>query len=107
MIKEIDQSHNGYVTSTELDDILKLNYKEELGNRDIAHIIKKYSSIQNRILIDYKRFKDDVVAQIKMLNSNYTYNSPSPLKSPMNARNSVLAQLQKRIANGEKSPLSI
>ena len=26
MIKEIDASHNGYVTSTELDDIIKLNY---------------------------------------------------------------------------------
>ena len=29
-IKEIDKEHNGYVTSTELDDILKLAYPEEL-----------------------------------------------------------------------------
>ena len=62
MIKEIDASHNGYVTSTELDDIIKLNYKEELGNRDLTHIIRKYCSIQNRILIDYKKFKDDVIS---------------------------------------------
>jgi Ca2+-binding EF-hand superfamily protein len=26
-IKEIDKDHNGYVTSTELDDIIKLSYK--------------------------------------------------------------------------------
>lgn len=26
-IKEIDKEHNGYVTSTELDDILKICYK--------------------------------------------------------------------------------
>ncbi len=26
-IKDIDKEHNGYVTSTELDDILKLTYK--------------------------------------------------------------------------------
>jgi len=25
-IKEIDKEHNGYVTSTELDDIIKLSY---------------------------------------------------------------------------------
>lgn len=61
MIKEIDASHNGYVTSTELDDIIKIIYKEELGNRDLKNIIKKYSSIQNRILIDYKKFKDSIV----------------------------------------------
>ena len=36
MIKDIDASHNGYVTSTELDDILKLNYALELGNRDLS-----------------------------------------------------------------------
>jgi hypothetical protein len=26
-IKEIDKEHNGYVTSTELDDILRISYK--------------------------------------------------------------------------------
>lgn len=26
-IKEIDKEHNGYVTSTELDDILKITYQ--------------------------------------------------------------------------------
>jgi Ca2+-binding EF-hand superfamily protein len=62
MIKEIDASHNGYVTSTELDDIFKIIYKEDLNNKDISHIIRKYSSIQNRILIDYKKFKESMIA---------------------------------------------
>lgn len=29
-IKEIDKEHNGYVTSTELDDIIKLSYPSKL-----------------------------------------------------------------------------
>ena len=53
-IKEIDRQHNGFVTSTELDDILKIIYSEELKNKDLKPMLKKYASIQNRILIDYK-----------------------------------------------------
>ena len=30
IVREIDHDHNGYVTSTELDDIIKLTYKDEL-----------------------------------------------------------------------------
>lgn len=53
IIKEIDKDHNGYVTCTELDDILKMFYSN-LEHRDLLPIIKKFSSVQNRILIDYK-----------------------------------------------------
>lgn len=44
-IKEIDKEHNGYVTSTELDDILKIIYKKELTNKNLKTIFKPYSSI--------------------------------------------------------------
>ena len=44
-IKEIDKEHNGYVTSTELDDILKISYKKELVNKNLKNIFKHYSSI--------------------------------------------------------------
>ena len=57
-IKEIDKEHNGYVTSTELDDILKLCYKKELSDKNLKIIFKPYASIQNKILIDYKKFRD-------------------------------------------------
>ena len=70
-IKEIDKDHNGYVTATELDDILKLYYPETLNDRELIPHIKKFSSIQNRILIDYKEFRDWIklsIANIK--NSN-------------------------------------
>lgn len=70
-IREIDREHNGFVTSTELDDLLKIHYKQELGNKDLKPILKKYASIQNRILIDYKGFRDSVVEQLKKLNANF------------------------------------
>lgn len=55
-IREIDRDHNGYVTNTELDDILKLHYPDEFGARDLSEIINKFRSISNKILIDYKQF---------------------------------------------------
>lgn len=58
-IRNIDRDNNGYVTITELDDILKIQYSE-LQNKDIQTAIKKFRSIQNRILVDYKKFRDYV-----------------------------------------------
>ena len=45
IIKEIDSENNGYVTNQELDDILKISYEAELGNKDLKPILKKYESI--------------------------------------------------------------
>jgi Ca2+-binding EF-hand superfamily protein len=66
-IYEIDRQHNGFITTTELDDILKLNYKSELANRDLRLIMRKYASIQNRVLVDYKKFRDSIIDQVKKL----------------------------------------
>ncbi|CDW71437.1 ef-hand calcium-binding domain-containing protein 6 [Stylonychia lemnae] len=60
-IKDIDKEHNGYVTSTELDDILKISYKKELGDKNLKSMFKPFASIQNKILIDYKRFRDHIL----------------------------------------------
>jgi hypothetical protein len=50
------------VTSTELDDILKLIYKNDLVDRDLIPLLKPYASIQNRILIDYKKWRDSIIS---------------------------------------------
>ncbi len=60
-IKEIDKDHNGYVTRTELDDIIKINVPD-LANRILFPIINQWCSIQNKILIDYKQFRDATMA---------------------------------------------
>jgi hypothetical protein len=44
-IKDIDKERNGYVTSAELDDILKLYCPDRLGNRDLTPILNKFCSI--------------------------------------------------------------
>lgn len=67
-IKDIDKEHNGYVTITELDDILKIYYKKELTDKNLKEIFKPFASIQNRILIDYKKFRDFLLGKIKAHN---------------------------------------
>lgn len=63
VIKDIDRDNNGYVTNQELDDIFKVSY-EELAKRDIKPLFKRFASLQNRILIDYKRVKDHLMAKV-------------------------------------------
>ena len=60
-IKEIDKDNNGYVTNQELDDIFKMHYEKELGNKDLKKLFKPFASIQNRILIDYKKLRDHIL----------------------------------------------
>ena len=63
-IKEIDKEHNGYVTRAELDDILKIIYKQKLMSRNLQPILDRFASIQNKILIDYKQFRDWIMSYI-------------------------------------------
>jgi Ca2+-binding EF-hand superfamily protein len=51
-IRDIDQDNNGYVTTTELEDILRVHYPM-LQGKNVKKIFKPFASIQNRILIDY------------------------------------------------------
>ncbi len=57
LIKSIDKDKNGYVTVTELEDIIKINFKDQLGDKDILPFIKKFRSIQNKILVDYRKMR--------------------------------------------------
>lgn len=65
VIKEIDSDNNGYVTNQELDDIFKMHYAQELGSRELKTVFKKFASIQNRILIDYKRLRDYLAKRVQ------------------------------------------
>jgi Ca2+-binding EF-hand superfamily protein len=44
-IKEIDKDNNGYVTNQELEDIFKMHYQKEFGNKDLKLYFKKFASI--------------------------------------------------------------
>jgi hypothetical protein len=64
-IRDIDQDNNGYVTTTELEDIIKVHYKQ-LENKNLKKMFRPFASIQNRILIDYKKFKKDLVDRLHL-----------------------------------------
>jgi len=57
MIHQIDKDRNGYVTRNELDDILKESFSELL-EFNLFPYINRFCSISNKILIDYKQFKE-------------------------------------------------
>jgi hypothetical protein len=97
-IGEIDKDRNGYVTVVELDDILKLYY-EQLVSRELTPIIKKFSSLQNRILIDYKGFRDWVKMECKKMEAiEQLRNDVKSVKSSKSGGNS---RLKEKIANLE------
>lgn len=45
MVRGIDRDRNGYVTTNEMDDILKEAYPEALANKNLKSILKIYTSI--------------------------------------------------------------
>lgn len=57
LISQVD-NHTGCVTKNELDDIVKLNYPNELKDKNLIPIISMFSSLQNKILIDHQKFRD-------------------------------------------------
>jgi len=59
MINSVDKDRNGYVTNTELDDILKIAYPapfEDGGLKDanLKPLMRKFASSANKVLIDYR-----------------------------------------------------
>ena len=59
MINSVDKDRNGYVTNTELDDILKIAYPaafEDGGLKDanLKSLMRKFASSANKVLIDYR-----------------------------------------------------
>lgn len=93
-VNEIDKDHNGYVTKTEMEDILKLKYPEHFEMRDLIPIIKKFSSIQNKILIDYKGFRDWVTLELKNGKSPERNNGGDRAKSVSSRRPTPQAEVK-------------
>ena len=58
-IREIDKDRNGFVTGLEFDDIVKLA-APELEDYDVSQYINPFACAENKILIDYKKFRAHV-----------------------------------------------
>ena len=60
LFRHIDNQRNGYVTNTEMDDVLKEVFPE-LANSDLSDLISPFSSIQSKVLVDHKLFKSKIL----------------------------------------------
>ena len=65
--REINETGGGVVTVVELDDILRLLYEEELEGRDLSALYEPYIHIHNKILINYKTFRDALMPRVNAL----------------------------------------
>lgn len=63
-IKTIDKDNNGYVTAEELEEIFREWFPVELDGKSLIRYFRKFCSIQNRVLIHYKKIKDDINSKI-------------------------------------------
>ena len=41
-----------------------MHYERDLGSRELKPVFKKFASIQNRILIDYKKMKEYLTKRV-------------------------------------------
>lgn len=80
LIQQIDKDRNGYVTSTELDDILKILYPKELGQKNLKNLLRPFCSSANKVLIDYKLFRSFLQANLERKEGDFK-NSAEYLKA--------------------------
>jgi len=55
-IKNIDKDNNGFILVNELNKIFKQHYISELEGKSLNKISRPFGSIQNKQLIDYRKF---------------------------------------------------
>jgi Ca2+-binding EF-hand superfamily protein len=65
MIRQIDRDRNGYITTSEMDDILKEVYPMAFKNKCFKAIFRPFTAIQNPILLNYNQFRDFVNSVVK------------------------------------------
>jgi|694.fasta_scaffold118204_2 Ca2+-binding EF-hand superfamily protein len=63
--REIDKERTGMITSPEMDDIFRFHYPEDLKEKHIYDILKPFEVVSNKILIEYKKFREWLVLELK------------------------------------------
>lgn len=51
--------------------------------------MRKYASIQNRVLVDYKKFRDSIISQIKMMQEVKDLNNDDEKRLKLKARQNM------------------
>ena len=63
-IKKIDKDSNGFVYIDELNEIFKEWFPVELEGKSPFYYFKKFVSVQNKSLVNYKKIKESINRQI-------------------------------------------
>ena len=63
-IKTLDKDSNGYLTREELDEVFREWFPIELEGKTLLSWFRRYGSIQNRNLINYKQIKQEINEKI-------------------------------------------
>ena len=50
-------------------------YEDELEGRDLSSLYEPFCQIQNKILINYRAFRDSIVSKIKQMEGNFSLSS--------------------------------
>ena len=74
--REIDPDKNGAITVVEIDDILRLLYPEQLEGRDLSDVYEPFCSVNNKILLDYKAFRDMLYNKMHEIEVNFHLDQP-------------------------------
>ena len=72
LCREINPDKNGVVTIVELDDILRILYPDDLDGKDLSSIYEPFCSVQNKILINYKEFREMIASKMKQIDVNFS-----------------------------------
>jgi hypothetical protein len=72
LCREINPDKNGVITIVELDDILRILYEEQLEGRDLSQLYEPFCSVANKILIDYKAFKESIATKMRSIDMNFS-----------------------------------
>lgn len=112
LCREINPDKNGVITVVELDDILRILYEDDLEGRDLTELYEPFCSIQNKILVDYRGFRDNLNRKIKEIEVNFhvplsalsSQKQTIDLKAPNGAENGEdWADLDQTTAKKERS----
>ena len=72
LCREINPGKYDVVTIVELDDILRLLFEEQLEGKDLSQLYEPYCSVANKILIDYKAFKESITTKMRNIDMNFS-----------------------------------
>lgn len=98
-IRNLDKDNNGYLLANELNKVFKQHYITELEGKSLTKIARKYGSIQNRSLVEHKKFIANLNQLIKEQERSDMAGSPVSKRRIDEIKNLIQADKQFQFGN--------